>query len=109
MIEIITNSEQIVGGYNPLQWDSIIGTKDSFIFSFTDRNNFQTAKVSYPDNGVHQSVNCYLGYGPIFGGGYDLWSHNNGNWGSYPQTYPKIDIPKRFNINDYEVFQINIK
>src|SRR5204863_4568847 len=46
----IKNSEQIVGGYNPLDWESISGwksTNDSFIFSFTDRNNFQSAKVGY--------------------------------------------------------------
>ena len=85
-------------------------TKDSFIFSFTDRNNFQTAKVSYPNDGKHQSsIYCHSSYGPIFGGGNDLLCYNDGNWISYPLTYPKIDIPTRFNVNDYEVFQINIK
>ncbi|RIA79105.1 hypothetical protein C1645_752151 [Glomus cerebriforme] len=44
----IKNSEQIVGGYNPLFWDSsntYKSTKDSFILSFTDKNDPQSAKV----------------------------------------------------------------
>src|SRR3989442_11823715 len=49
----VTNSEQIVGGYNPLFWDSSANyksTNDSFIFSFTNRNDFQSAKVGYCNN-----------------------------------------------------------
>src|SRR6266542_937008 len=40
----IKNSEQIVGGYNPLDWDSsntFKYNKDSFIFSFTNKDNLQ--------------------------------------------------------------------
>jgi hypothetical protein len=43
-------TEQIMGGYNPIFWDLCQcnkSTKDSFIFSFTDRMNLQTAKVVY--------------------------------------------------------------
>ncbi|EXX53853.1 hypothetical protein RirG_240010 [Rhizophagus irregularis DAOM 197198w] len=43
----ITDSEQIVGGYNPLDWNSSnlwVSAKDSFLFSFTEKNNFQSAK-----------------------------------------------------------------
>ena len=41
----IKGSEQIVGGYNPLEWDvsGCKSTLDSFIFSLTDRMNLQTA------------------------------------------------------------------
>ncbi|EXX57684.1 hypothetical protein RirG_204810 [Rhizophagus irregularis DAOM 197198w] len=48
----IQNLEQIVGGYNPLTggWST---AKDSFIFSFTDRNNLQTAKVGYINDGYY--------------------------------------------------------
>src|ERR1700751_4923294 len=38
----IPNSEQIVGGYNPLFWDTSNNrnsTNESFLFSFTNRNN----------------------------------------------------------------------
>jgi hypothetical protein len=46
----IANSEQIVGGYNPLDWNGNCiwkSTNDSFIFSFADRNNIQSAKIGY--------------------------------------------------------------
>ena len=110
VIAKIANSEQIVGGYNPFQWDSsgYKATKDSFIFSFTNRNNIQTAKVSYPNDGYYNtSINCYSNYGPTFGGGFDLICYNNGSWTSNnPYTYPKIDVPKSFYTDDYEVFQV---
>ncbi|RIA85042.1 hypothetical protein C1645_782783 [Glomus cerebriforme] len=50
VIAKINNSEQIYGGYNPLQWDSsdsYKSTKNSFIFSFKYRTDFQSAKVGY--------------------------------------------------------------
>src|SRR5579871_2550673 len=50
VIAKIQNSEKIVGGYNPLVWDSsdsYKSTNNSFIFSFADRNNLQSAKVGY--------------------------------------------------------------
>src|ERR1051325_2285229 len=53
----IKNSEQIVGGYNPLFWDSSISCKstfDSFIYSFTTGTNLQSAKVGY-NNGNQYS------------------------------------------------------
>src|SRR5581483_12208179 len=63
----VPNSEQIVGGYNPLYWDlsrSHKSTKDSFIFSFKNKNNFQSTKISYSDG--QNSVGGFPGYGPIF-------------------------------------------
>ncbi|EXX50849.1 BTB/POZ domain-containing protein [Rhizophagus irregularis DAOM 181602=DAOM 197198] len=114
LIAKITNSEQIVGGYNPLDWKPILNndnyykpTNDSFIFSFADRNNFQTAKVSYPKEDQQQySILGMSDYGPIFGSGCDLWCQNNGAWRCNPRTYYSIDLPRNFNANDYEVFQV---
>jgi hypothetical protein len=122
VIAKIINSEQIVGGYNPLDWKPVYSyngyfksTKDSFIFSFTNRYDLQTAKVSYPNN-VYQyqySIYCGQGYAPTFGGGWDLYCPYNGgdcknniSWTSVPRTYSEIDIPSSFHINDYEVFQV---
>ncbi|EXX53296.1 BTB/POZ domain-containing protein [Rhizophagus irregularis DAOM 181602=DAOM 197198] len=113
VIAKIANSEKIVGGYNPLDWKPILNndnyyksTNDSFIFSFTDRNNLQTSKVSYPKKDCQlYSINSYSDYGPIFGAGHDLWCHNNGIWTCSSHTY-SIDLPYTFNANDYEVFQI---
>ncbi|RIA86393.1 hypothetical protein C1645_829361 [Glomus cerebriforme] len=107
----ISNSEQIVGGYNPLQWDSnnaFKSTKDSFIFSSKNSTNFQKAKVSY-SNG-YSSVGGFSTYGPVFGN-YDLaYDAYNNTWQSNSSnSYPKIDIPTTFNASDYEVFQVTRK
>ena len=45
-----TNSEQIIGKYNSLQWDLSNSWKfihNSFIFSFTNRTNPQGVKARY--------------------------------------------------------------
>ncbi|GBB93086.1 hypothetical protein RclHR1_21010004 [Rhizophagus clarus] len=106
-----TNSEQIVGGYNPLFWDSsnsVKSTNDSFIFSFSDKNNFQSAKVAY-SNGCKPSIQNYSHCGPIFGvhdlyviysGGHIIWYH----LGSY--SYPTLNLPNRMDVDDFEVFQV---
>src|SRR5207248_10896273 len=50
VIAKIKNSEQIFGGYSSLFWDKsgvYKSADDSFIFSFTDKNNPQSAKVGY--------------------------------------------------------------
>src|SRR6185312_14108606 len=92
------NPEKIIGGYNPLFWDSSSGyksTNDSFIFSFADRNNLQSAKVGYCNNNHQYAILCNSIYGPTFGGGYDLHCNYNGRWFSNPNSmhssYPKID------------------
>src|SRR6266496_2712670 len=65
----IKNSDQIVGGYNPLFWDSCSGcmyTNDSFIFSFTDQNDLQSSKVVYSNGYQYPSVQSFLASGPVF-------------------------------------------
>ena len=63
-------------------------TNDSFIFSFTNRTNFQSGKVSYSRDGKN-SLGCDPTLGPDFN--YDLYCGVHA-WYSYPNFYPKIDI-----------------
>jgi hypothetical protein len=106
VIAKITNSEQIVGGYNPLFWNEKSNTNkstsDSFIFTLTT----QTAKVSY-SNGDPNSIQNYSVHGPVFGTS-DLYENNGTSWCSNPHSYPKIDeMPiGKFHVDDYEVFQV---
>ncbi|EXX71838.1 hypothetical protein GLOIN_2v1782178 [Rhizophagus irregularis DAOM 181602=DAOM 197198] len=107
----IKNSEQIIGGYNPLFWDSNSSdksTNDSFIFSFSDKNNLRNVHVAY-SNGSQYSVRGYSHCGPLFGLN-DLYiNYNNdpNNWYHFGSgSYPTINIPNRINIGDYEVFQV---
>ncbi|PKC12313.1 hypothetical protein RhiirA5_353117, partial [Rhizophagus irregularis] len=63
----VKDSNEILGGYNPIEWktDSGFGhSKDSFIFSFMDRNYI----LSRVQN-EKQAVTYYSRYGPSFGNG----------------------------------------
>ncbi|CAB4377961.1 unnamed protein product [Rhizophagus irregularis] len=116
----VQNSEQILGGYNPLQWDSSNKwkqTRDSFLFSFKNRNDLNSGKVGHINADYDYALYCCQNYGPAFGSGHDLFQDNDGNWKSYNScSYPKIDMPKSFkigglnydvfNVEDYEVFQV---
>ncbi|RIA96562.1 TLD-domain-containing protein, partial [Glomus cerebriforme] len=117
VIAKIKNSEQIIGGYNPLQWDSsnsYKSTKDSFIFSFTDRTELQSAKVGYINHNYEKfAIYCHVNHGPTFGNGHDLWCQNHDTWHTYNYSYFKIDTPPNsnellpyisFKVNDYETF-----
>ncbi|RGB30652.1 hypothetical protein C1646_286554 [Rhizophagus diaphanus] len=105
----IANSNQIVGGYSPLSWDSSGDfriAKDSFVFSFANRNDLQSARVGYCNSNSFSIYCCSLN-GPVFGRGSDLGYHN-GVWYCHENfSYPNVGIPlKVFNMDDYEVFQV---
>ncbi|RIA97522.1 hypothetical protein C1645_813929 [Glomus cerebriforme] len=113
----IKNKNQIIGGYNPLEWNSsntYKATYDSFIFSFTNKNDLQSAKVGY-SNGNQYSIVFSSYNGPFFGGNDIYINYNNNNvilirqWlNANTSTYPKLDLPDNINyeIDDYEVFQV---
>ncbi|CAB4393427.1 unnamed protein product [Rhizophagus irregularis] len=104
----IRNLDQIVGGYNPLFWDSSKtdkSTKNSFLFKFTDKNNLLSANVVY-SKGDQYSVRCYVSSGPFFGFG-DLYvNYYPGVWYSYIHSYPTLNLPSSFSADDYKVFQV---
>ncbi|GBC03093.1 hypothetical protein RclHR1_00050001 [Rhizophagus clarus] len=104
----VSNSNQIVGGYSPISWNSNNtwkSTYNSFLFSFANKNNLQSAKVGY-SNGDKYSVGNFTSYGPLFGGGNDL-GFDNKKWCRYKsESYPDIGIPDDFKADDYEVFQV---
>ncbi|CAB4392729.1 unnamed protein product [Rhizophagus irregularis] len=95
-------------GYNPLNWDRQprwVATADSFIFNFINGGNISTSKVSYVKK-QDRAVLCNNYYGPTMG---DIYCYNN-NWSNedrgYGEVYPSIGIPKNFEVEDYEVFQV---
>jgi hypothetical protein len=111
----IKGTEEIIGGYNPLKWESSGGwgkTKHSFIFSFYNNN----AKDAIISNIKH--AECALNYGthrgPCFGQDIVIHSRNgNPNRDYYfnycKKCYYEISIrgtENPFSIEDYEVFQI---
>ncbi|RIB23404.1 hypothetical protein C2G38_2242706 [Gigaspora rosea] len=109
VIAKISNSNMLVGGYNPLDWNGNNvwkNTKDSFIFSLSDPNNLQSAKLGRVTNS-NQAVHCGNSYGPLFGNGHDLYAPNNSDsWSHNVSSYSDIGSPSLFTISDYEVFQV---
>ncbi|CAG8670212.1 12378_t:CDS:2 [Dentiscutata heterogama] len=75
VIAKISNSNMLVGGYNPLDWNGngiYKETTDSFIFSFSDPNNPQSAKLGRVNNYRKYAVYCYIRHGPTFGSSHDF-------------------------------------
>ncbi|GBC07283.1 hypothetical protein RclHR1_07360006 [Rhizophagus clarus] len=105
----IKNSEQIVGGYNPLNWDSNNKYKlayDNFIFSFTDRNNLFSARIGY---NYYDTIGCHSSFGPKFGDDKNGLNFLGDTWYMYGNYSPNVDIPGSFKADDYEVFQVTRK
>ncbi|RGB35753.1 hypothetical protein C1646_667490 [Rhizophagus diaphanus] len=109
----IQDSTQLIGGYNPLDWngnDVWKTTRDSFLFNFTDGKNISTAKLGYvndPDSAIY----CVDSQGPQMG---VLICQDDNKWVNYDDNatcYPDIGIPNtsdipNFKVEYYEVFQV---
>ncbi|GBB93271.1 hypothetical protein RclHR1_02140024 [Rhizophagus clarus] len=104
----VKGSEQIFGGYNPIDWESNGSStmvKDSFLFSFADRNKVKTAKIGY-----ESSMSFYPGYGPMFGyhlyyqNYHNTWVVNNNFLGNYLNI--KVPLAGYVYSEDFEVFQV---
>ncbi|RGB39405.1 hypothetical protein C1646_664663 [Rhizophagus diaphanus] len=108
-IEKIKNSTQLIGGYNPLNWDSRqprwVATADSFIFNFINGGNISTSKVSYVKK-QDRAVLCQYNHGPTMGNIYCYNNNCSNEDRGYGEVYPSIGIPKNFEVEDYEVFQV---
>ncbi|CAB4444560.1 unnamed protein product [Rhizophagus irregularis] len=113
VIAKIKNSNKLVGGYNPLDWQGkgSKSTSDSFIFSFDDHKNVNSGKIGRV---IHnkRAVRCFRRWGPIFGAynkvteSNDLMMRSNGEWFATPTSYPNLNIPSKFDVDSYEVFQV---
>ncbi|CAG8752755.1 15694_t:CDS:2 [Gigaspora margarita] len=105
----IQNSNQLIGGYSPIDWDTSNQNKsstDSFVFSLSDSTNFSNVKLGRISSSHYShAIYCYSSHGPNFGNG-DL--HLNGSCVSTSGNgyHPSIGISNGSQIEDYEVFQV---
>jgi hypothetical protein len=106
----VKDSNEILGGYNPIEWESLeedfMTTEDSFIFSFKNNDNIENHILSRVDDKDH----AICRYGPSFGTS-DLVLHgtNYGFYGSCSKGSYFNHIRETddfFNVEEYEVFQI---
>ncbi|EXX53830.1 hypothetical protein RirG_240220 [Rhizophagus irregularis DAOM 197198w] len=117
----IKGTEEIIGGYNPLKWqishddddDGEWGeTKDSFIFSFKNKDNFKESILSRV-NDASNAIYYHNRFGPTFGeDDINVFVYNDDSreyscW-CEQRSYEKeiIDTEDVFSMEDYEVFQI---
>ncbi|EXX58248.1 hypothetical protein RirG_199800 [Rhizophagus irregularis DAOM 197198w] len=108
----VKNSNEILGGYNPIVWksnDTFGATKDSFIFSFKNKENIENYILSRVKNETYAIVNN-LGLGPSFGDGDLKLRGNNYSWSvcRYTGFYDKFirKVSGLFSVEEYEIFQI---
>ncbi|EXX76959.1 uncharacterized protein OCT59_020972 [Rhizophagus irregularis] len=107
----VKNSNEILGGYNPIEWkhdERIYGiTKDSFIFSFNIENHI-LSRVKDERSAIFYVPNC----GPLFGEDGDdlaIWGDNFYDKSFCRKRSYKKRIRKTedmFSVEEYEVFQI---
>ncbi|RHZ81866.1 hypothetical protein Glove_117g201 [Diversispora epigaea] len=107
----VKDTDEIVGGYNPIGWNSNLKWKYSetnggFIFSLKSRNikNFIISRVKVPNKAIGNNPNC----GPNFGN--DFYMLRNQIFKiNYIEGYEKLirKTTGEFPIDNYEVFQIS--
>ncbi|RIA97016.1 hypothetical protein C1645_802084 [Glomus cerebriforme] len=101
----IKETNQIVGGYNPISWrsnNSWEKSDETFIFSLgkgKDFNDIILSRVKYGGISVYNSSHSLLGFQDL-------------NWfeGTYKRNYYEKEIMKgrlcKFKVEEYEVFQV---
>jgi hypothetical protein len=111
----VKGSNEILGGYNPIAWKSVdrySNTKDSFIFSFNNKDGNEHHILSRIIDNRHAIDNRSY-YGPSFGNGdLILWGLDINTLCNYCYARKNsYEIPiriteDRFSIEEYEVFQL---
>ncbi|GES93562.1 BTB/POZ protein [Rhizophagus clarus] len=112
--DLVKGEEEIIGGYNPLKWESDggwVNTKDSFIFSFKNKN-VKDAIISNVENSCF-AFNNYFTQGPYFGNDISIYSSTDELTDYDKIFYKKLHYERKiresedyFSIENYEVFQI---
>ncbi|RHZ51182.1 hypothetical protein Glove_482g44 [Diversispora epigaea] len=123
----VAETDEIVGGYNPLAWDNSTGgaymkTKDSFIFSLEYDNIRKSSIISRVEDQsgalLYYKSNLQDVYGPSFGYSEFVMESNVSNFtrdeksiccyisSCHAYKKPIRTTNERFSIVDYEVFKI---
>ncbi|CAB5332309.1 unnamed protein product [Rhizophagus irregularis] len=122
MISKLKENDRLIGGYNPLSWHpynshvnsngSWQSTSDSFLFSFTKKEEINSAYITRVNLNSQVYAVCYgLNYGPAFGSGWDLIINRNNiiktcGSGTYLDVYNIINSGHNHILEDYEVYQV---
>ncbi|GBB91082.1 hypothetical protein RclHR1_01820014 [Rhizophagus clarus] len=107
----VKDSNEILGGYNPLEWKSLNSygdTNDSFIFSFKGSNieNHILSRVKNEERAIYNSI-LYapsFGYSDLIIKGASYYSYSYCKMYDYEKQIRETD--DYFSVEDYEIFQI---
>ncbi|RGB25828.1 hypothetical protein C1646_441420 [Rhizophagus diaphanus] len=107
----VKNSNEILGGYNPIEWKSSIGygvTKDSFIFSFENVDNIENHILSRVVDESKAMTNS-ITYGASFFtdlvmNGKNFYNNSCCKKSSYEKHIR--NTTNSFSVEEFEVFQI---
>ncbi|GBC02118.1 hypothetical protein RclHR1_04460008 [Rhizophagus clarus] len=112
----IKGTGEIIGGYNPTVWLASGGwgkIKDSFIFSFRNKQEFYKDPILSKVKDFNYALNRLLErHGPFFGGDILIYSENsrtNYSTSYCQQTFYEKKIrntKNNFSMEDYEVYQL---
>ncbi|GBC28902.2 carbohydrate-binding module family 13 protein [Rhizophagus irregularis DAOM 181602=DAOM 197198] len=111
LVASMEDSNEILGGYNPIMWTSNIiwgVTKDSFIFSFKNKENIGNYILSRVKN-ENYAIENDSSLGPTFGDGdLELNGKNHNKACYYSRVYEKQirETEDNFSVEEYEIFQI---
>ncbi|GBC23747.2 carbohydrate-binding module family 13 protein [Rhizophagus irregularis DAOM 181602=DAOM 197198] len=104
----VKDSDEIFGGYNPIIWKSDHGsfgtTKDSFIFSFKNKENVEEnilSRAKYEEYAICNDSN----FGSAFGC-YEFVLCGGDNMGAETVCYGSVGEFSKSSVEEYEVFQI---
>ncbi|GBC12371.1 uncharacterized protein OCT59_025932 [Rhizophagus irregularis] len=107
----VNNSNEILGGYNPIEWKSNNNfgvTKDSFIFSFENVNNIEKhilSRVKNESKAICSASDC----GAYFYDDLVMWGNNFYNSSHCRKSSYEKQIrntENKFFVEEFEVFQI---
>ncbi|RIB28473.1 hypothetical protein C2G38_2157790 [Gigaspora rosea] len=110
----IKNTDEIIGGYNPVSWDSsdtVLEVKNSFVFSL--KENLDNSILSRSAGTISSICNSPL-HGPVFRGILifngdfkdDCASYCNFDEATTPYEGPIRKTKDKFSVEELEVFQI---
>ncbi|KAK8809682.1 hypothetical protein WA158_000625 [Blastocystis sp. Blastoise] len=119
------NRINIFGGYTDQSWESRTSDKSpSKEFLFTLSNEHGIPPTQYLHNGIGRGIYCRSSYGPVFGGGSDIYigdncHTNNNNALTNSKSFTTVNTPQKhslfvntanansrndFTVEDYEVW-----
>ncbi|PKB97454.1 hypothetical protein RhiirA5_433125 [Rhizophagus irregularis] len=112
----VKDSNEILGGYNPLTWDSYEDdytygfTTNSFIFSFKNKENIENYVLSRVKCGSSHAIYNHTKFGPSFGRGdfFVLGKHcyDRSSCSSFDYDKSIRETKDNFSVEEYEIFEI---